>query len=91
VGARWQLEYEYALIGWIERERPSLLEICAVIRWVRVCKSMGPPVDDVVPSPDPERLEDKLTTIPMANIDVLYLAYEGGGERIMMVRDFTGF
>jgi len=27
----------------------------------------------------------------MANIDVLYLAYDGPDEAIMMVRDITGF
>ena len=90
MGGRWQLEYEYALIDWIERQRPSLLEICAVIRWVRRCKSVGPP-ENAVPSPDPARPDDRLTTIPMANIDVLYLAYEARGERIMLVRDFTSY
>jgi hypothetical protein len=91
MGGRWRLEYEYALISWIERQRPSLLEICAVIRWVLRCKSMGPPVENSVPSPDPERPDDRLTTIPLANIDVLYMAHEGRAERILLVRDFTSY
>jgi len=78
-------------MSWIQRERPSLLEVCAVIEWIKRCKSLGPPSADAVPSPDPERSEDRLTTIPMANIDALYLAHEGPDESIMFVRDFTGF
>ncbi|MEA2717257.1 MAG: hypothetical protein QOI99_1574 [Actinomycetota bacterium] len=78
---RWRVVYEDALVGWIKRERPSLLEVCAVIEWVKRCKSVGPPTADSVRSPDEERPEDRLTTIPVANIDVLYLAHEGPGSR----------
>jgi hypothetical protein len=91
VGRRWRVVYEDALVGWIERERPSLLDVIAVIQWIKRCKSLGPPTQSGVPSPDPEHPEDMLTTIPLANIDVLYLAHEGGDEPIMMVRDFTSF
>ena len=52
---------------------------------------MGPSPEDAVPSPDPERPEDRLTTIPLASIDVLYLVYEGADEKIVLVRDFTSF
>ena len=62
-----------------------------MIEWLKRCKSLGPPLVDAVRSPDPERPEDLLTTIAMANIDVLYLAHPGEEESIMMVRDFTSF
>lgn len=91
MGHRWRIVYEDALIHWIQRDRPSLLEICAVIEWIKRCKSLGPPALDEIPSPDSDRPEDHLTTIPLANIDVLYLAHEDPEESIMMVRDFTTF
>ena len=80
-----------ALVSWIHRDRPSLLKIYAVIEWIKGCKSLGPPTTNEIQSPDTERTEDHLTTIPMANIDVLYMAHEGPEESIMMVRDFTSF
>lgn len=89
--ARWRVEYEEAFVAWIERQRPSLIQICAAVRWVAACKSLGPPKDGI-PTPDPDRPEDKLSTIPMANIDVLYLAYEATSEdSILLVRDFTSY
>lgn len=71
------MEFEYAFVQWVARERPSLLQVCAVVLWVRHCRSMGPPKEDAIDSPDPERPEDHIYTIPMANVDVVYLAYEG--------------
>jgi hypothetical protein len=89
--ARWRVEYEEAFVAWIERQRPSLIQICAAVRWVAVCKSSGPPKDGI-PTPDPDRPEDKLSAIPMANIDVLYLAYEATTEdSVLLIRDFTSY
>jgi hypothetical protein len=76
----------------LARTTEAILEVCAVIEWVKRCKSLGPPPPgEAVRSPDPERPEDMLTTIPMANIDVLYLAYVGSKESTMLIRDFTSF
>ena len=89
--ARWRVEYEEAFVAWIERQRPSLIQICAAVRWVSECKSLGPPKDGI-PTPDADRPEDKLSTIPTANIDVLYLAYEATSEdSVLLVRDITSY
>lgn len=87
---RWRVEYEEAFVRWVERQRPSLIQICAVIRWLGVRKSVGPP-EDVSESPDPDRPEDRIGTVPTANVDVLFLAYESENDAIMFVRDFTSF
>ena len=77
------------MIGWIKRDSPSRPEICAVIEWIKRCKSLGPPVDGSVRSIDPDRPDDLLAAIPEANADVLYMAYEGSEEPVMLVRDLT--
>lgn len=89
MGRRWRVEYEEALISWIKRERPSLLQVVAVAEWAKERRSLGKPTD-AVPSPDPEYPEDELHSIPMANIDILYLAYEGvTDDPIIYVRRFA--
>jgi hypothetical protein len=86
---RWRVEYEAALISWIKRQRPSLLQIIAVAEWAMERKSLGRP-PDAVPSPDAEYPEDELHSIPIANVDVLYLAYEGVDEDpLIFVRRFA--
>lgn len=89
MGRRWRVEYEEALISWIKRERPSLLQIVAVAEWAKERRSFGRP-PDAVRSPDPEYPEDDLHSIPMANVDILYLAYEGvTDDPIIYVRRFA--
>ncbi len=81
--------YEDALVGWITRDSPSRPEICGAIEWIKRCKSLGPPTSGSIRSIDPDRPDDLLAAIPEANTDVLYMAYEGSDESIMLVRDFT--
>ncbi len=89
MGGRWRVEYEEALIRWIETRRPSLPQIVAVVRWAAARKSLGKP-EGAVRSPDPEWPEDELETVPLANVDVFYLAYPSRTEDpVMFVRAFT--
>lgn len=87
---RWRVEYEDAFVRWVERQRPSPVQICAVIKWLGTRKSCGPP-EDSIPSPDRERPEDRIGTVPLANVDVVFLAYKSQTDAVMMVRDFTSF
>ena len=87
---RWRVEFEDRFVEWVLRQRPSHLQICAVIQWLKVRKSLGPP-EDVVHSPDPERPEDRIGTIPTANLDVVFLAYESDDDAVIMIRQFTSF
>ena len=76
-------------VDWVETELPSLAQICAVVKWLQVRRTHGPP-DDSVPSPDPEWPEDRLAPIRLANVDVLFQAYESETEAVFHVRDFSG-
>lgn len=87
----WRVEFEDAFIDWLLRQRPSHLQICAVIRWLRLRRTYGPP-EDFVHSPDPERPEDMIGTVPAANVDVIFLAYASDhDDNIIMIREFTSF
>lgn len=85
---RWRVEYEDALVDWIERQSPSLAQICAVVKWAAVRKALGSP-EEALASPDPDRPEDRLAGVPGANVDVHYLAYESRTERLIFVKDIT--
>lgn len=91
VGRRWRVEYEWALVSWIRRQRPSLEQIIAAVEWAARRRSLGRPTHPVA-SPDPEHPEDELDSIPSARVDILYLAYEAVTEDpVIFVRRFSSY
>ena len=72
--AGWRVLYEQAAINWIREQQPSLLQVIAVLEGANERSALGPPEERfTLPDPDPEYPED-LAGIPMANIDVRFLA-----------------
>jgi hypothetical protein len=91
VTRRWRVDYESAPVDWIRRQSPPLLQVIAAVEWSAVRKSLGPPAD-AIPSPDPEYPEDRMHTIALAQVDVLFLAYEGIlDDPLIFVRRFASY
>ncbi|HEX6596640.1 MAG TPA: hypothetical protein VF045_06870 [Acidimicrobiales bacterium] len=88
---RWRVEYEQALIDWMRRQRPSLLQVIAVVEWAQERRSLGIPADTVcLPDPDPEYPDDVLTTIPLAHVDVRFMANDEISDGpLLFVRRFA--
>lgn len=89
--ARWRVDYEQALIAWMRRQRPSLLQVIAVVEWAYARRSLGLPKDTILVSdPDAEYPEDLITSIPLANVDVTFMANEEISDGpLLFVRRFT--
>jgi len=68
-----------------------MLQVIAAVEWAANRKSLGAPAD-AIDSPDPAFPEDKLHTIPLANVDVLFLVYEGiRDDPLIFVRRFASY
>lgn len=70
----WRVIHKDATIAWIRRQRPSLLQIIAVLEWAKERRSLGLPDDiQLIPDPDEEDFpEDRLTSIALANVDIVF-------------------
>lgn len=88
---RWRVDYELALIDWMRRQRPSLVQIIAVVEWAYRRRSLGLPTNTVLSAdPDSEHPDDVVTAIPMANVDVQFMANESLSDGpLIFVRRFS--
>lgn len=89
--ARWRVEYEQALIQWMRTQRPSLLQVIAVVEWAYERRSLGLPRDTALsPDPDPDYPDDVLTSIPLAGVDVTFMVAEDISDGpLIFVRRFA--
>jgi hypothetical protein len=86
----WRVDYEQALISWMRTQRPSLLQIIAVVEWAYERRSLGRPKDIASADPDPDYPDDVLTAIPLANVDVTFMATEDISDGpLIYVRRFS--
>lgn len=91
--AGWRVLYEQAAINWIREQQPSLLQVIAVLEGANERSALGPPEERfTLPDPDPEYPEDLLAVIPMANIDVRFLANsEVSDGPLIFIRRFASY
>lgn len=88
---RWRVEYEQALIDWMRRQRPSIVQVVAVVEWAYARRSLGLPEESFcLPDPDAEYPDDMLTTIAIANVDVRFMANDELSDGpLLFVRRFA--
>ena len=84
---RWRVEYEQALIDWMRRQEPSIVQVIARRRvgvQASVPRATG---GTLLPSRYPD---DMLTTIPIAHVDVRFMVNEDISDGpLLYVRRFA--